>query len=218
MKNFITIAKALFKPVAVIKYLFFPFMIANAQSSADLSSIIANEKVVAQVQTQTSNWVATNNGLYQINRINGKYVHLTTQNSAFPSNHITGICATSNEYVYVATVKGIVRFDGAGFVVISTENANLPVNCFTSIACDERGRVFAGTSQHGLVMIQGLTCTTFNTTNSAFTSNQIRKVYCDENGIIIAEQGNGNQIAIGLKTTALIVNPQTNNDVIANRN
>lgn len=218
MKNFISTVKALFKPVAIIKYLFFPFMIANAQGSTDLKSIIGNERVVAQLQTQTSTWVATNNGLYQISRISGKFVHLTTSNSAMPSNHITGMCATSNEHVYVVTDNGIVRFDGVGFVVLNTENTNLPANSFTSVTCDERGRVFVGTTNHGLVMIDGMVCKTFNTTNSAFTSNTVTNVYCDENGIIIAEQGNGNQIAIGLKTTALIVNPQNNNDVTANTN
>lgn len=218
MKNFISTVKALFKPVAIIKYLFFPFMVANAQGSSDLKSIIGNEQVVAQLQTQTSNWVATNNGIYQISRMNGKFVHLTTQNSALPSSHINAMCADSNENVYVATDNGIVHFDGIGFVVLNTENTNLPVNSFTSITCDERGRVFAGTTNHGMVMIDGMVCKTFNTTNSAFTSNTVTRVYCDENGIIIAEQCNGNLIAIGLNATTLIVSTQYNNDVIANRN
>lgn len=218
MKNLITIAKKLFKPVAVIKYLFFPFMIAGAQGTNELSALLAKEKIVAQVQTQTSVWIGTNNGLYQVNRINCKFVHLTTGNSVLPSNQIKGICATSNENVYVATDRGIFRFDGSAYLLISTENANLPTNQFTSIACDERDRVFVGTKNHGLVMIQNYKCKAFTTANSALTSNTITKVYCDENGIIIAEEGNGNMIAIGLKEAAHIVNPQIKSDEIANRN
>lgn len=218
MKNLITIAKAFFKPVAVIKYLFFPFMIAGAQGTNELSALLAKEKVVAQVQTQTSVWVGTNNGLYQVNRINGKFVHLTTDNSVLPSNHIKGICATSNENVYVATDKGLFRFDGSAYLLVSTENANLPTNEFTSIACDERDRVFVGTKHHGLVMIQNYKCKTFDKNNSALTSNTITKVYCDENGIIIAEEGNGNMIAIGLNVVAPIVNTQNKIDEIADGN
>lgn len=218
MKNLITIAKKILKPVAIIKYLFFPFMIAGAQGTTDLTAMIGKEKVVAQVQTQTSVWVATNSGLYRVNRINGKFVHLTTDNSVLPSNHIKGICATSNENVYVATDKGLFRFDGSAYLLISTENANLPTNDFTSITCDERDRVFVGTKNHGLVMIQNYKCKTFDKSNSALTSNAINKVYCDENGIIIAEEGNGNMIAIGVKAVAQIINPQIKNNEIANGN
>ena len=126
MKNLITLAKKLFKPVAVVKYLFFPFIMAQSQGTVDLSKIVKNETIIAQAETQNTIWIGTNNGLYQINKANGKFAHLTTTNSILPSNNITGICVTKNDNVYAATDNGIFRFDGFSYLLISTENANLP--------------------------------------------------------------------------------------------
>ena len=49
MKNTI---KKLFKPVAVIKYLFFPFIMAQSQGTVDFSKIIRNEKISVQTENQ----------------------------------------------------------------------------------------------------------------------------------------------------------------------
>ncbi len=218
MKTLITIAKKAFKPVAVIKYLFFPFMMAQSQGTVDFSKIVKSETIVAQVETQTSVWIGTNNGLYQINKSNGKFVHLTTNNSVLPSNHITGICVTKDENIYASTDNGIFRFDGFSYLLISTENANLPTDNFTSITCDENDRIFIGTKSHGIVLMKNYKCQTFNQSNSVLTSNSVKKVYRDENGIIISELGNGNFVAMGSSNMILInTNEPYDLNVIAKR-
>ena len=206
MKNLITLAKTLFKPLAVVKYLCFPFMMAQAQGAVDFKAITGGEKVTAQVEVENTVWMATTNGIYQVNKTNGKTTHLTTQNSVLPSNNVTGICATPNGNVYAATASGIFRFDGTAFMVISTENAKLPTNNFTAIACDENGRLFMGTQNSGLVMIEGYRTQVFNKNNSDLTSNSIKTVYQDENGLIIAELSNGYFVAMGSSTMVLIPN------------
>jgi ligand-binding sensor domain-containing protein len=218
MKNLITLAKKLFKPLAVVKYLCFPFLMAQSQGTVDFKTVTGGEIVTAQVEVENTIWMATNNGIYQVNKTNGKTTHLTTQNSVLPSNHITGICTTPNGNVYAATDNGIFRFDGSAFLVISTENAKLPTNKFTAIASDERGRLFVGTSGQGLVMLEGYRCKVFNSNNSAFTSNTINHVYCNDNGLIIAEQANGNIMVIGLNNMAQINQPQIDLDAVAKRN
>lgn len=218
MKNLITILKKAFKPVAVIKYLFFPFMMAQSQGAVDFSKIVKNETIVSQVETQTSVWVGTNNGLYQINKSNGKFVHLTTANSVLPSNHIKGICVTRDENVYAATDNGIFRFDGSAYLVISTENANLPTDNFTSITCDETDRIFIGTKNAGIVMMKNYKCQNFNKDNSVLTSNGVKNIYRDENGIIISELTNGNFVAMGSSNMLLInTNQSYDLNVIAKR-
>ncbi len=219
MKTLITLAKKAFKPVAVLKYLFFPFMVAQSQSTVDFSKIIRNETIVAQVETQNSVWIGTDNGLYEISKKNGKFVHLTTNNSVLPSNHIKGICVTRDENVYAATDNGIFRFDGSAYLLISTENANLPTDNFTSIATDENDRIFIGTKNHGIVLMKNYRCQTFNKNNSVLTSNSVKKVYRDENGIIISELANGNFVAMGSSNMLLInTNEPYDLDVIAKRN
>lgn len=219
MKNIITLAKKLFRPVAVIKYLCFPFMMAQAQGTVDFSKIVSNETIVSVAETQSSVWVGTDNGIYQIIKKNGKFVHLTTGNSVLPSNHIKGICVTKDENVYAATDNGIFRYDGFAYLIISTENANLPTNNFTSIACDENDLIFIGTKNNGLVMMKNYKCEIFDKNNSVLTSNNVSKVYRDENGIMISQLINGDYIAMGSSSVLLISRQQPiDNNAIARRN
>lgn len=193
-------------------------MMAQSQGTVDFSKIVNNQTIVAQVETQTSVWIGTNNGLCQINKANGKFVHLTTNNSVLPSNHITGICVTKDENVYASTDNGIFRFDGSAYLLISTENANLPTDNFTSITCDENDRIFIGTKSHGIVLMKNYKCQTFNKNNSVLTSNEVKKIYRDENGIIISELGNGNFVAMGSSNMILInTNEPYDLNVIAKR-
>lgn len=213
------IIRTFFKPVAILKYLFFPFMVAQSQDTSDLSKLLNNETVVAQAETQNAVWVGTDNGIYRINKTNGRVAHITTANSILPSNRIKGICVTKDENVYAATDKGIFRFDGYAYLLISTENANLPTNEFTSIACDEKGRIFLGTKSEGIVMMNNYRCQTFNMKNSDLTSNGVVNVYCDENGVIIGKLNNGNYVAMGFNVMLLInTDSSYNSNTIATRN
>lgn len=219
MKNLTTIVKALLKPVALVKYVCFPFLMAQSQPVIDFSKIVQPSAVITKAETSESVWLGTDNGLYQINKKNGKFAHLTSENSVLPSNNIKGICVTADENVYAATDNGIFRFDGVSYLAISTENANLPTNHFTSIACDENGRIFLGTANHGIVMMKNYKCQIFNTQNSVLTTNSIRTIYCNENGIIISELANGYFTAMGNTTMVLMKGNQNDfSDALAKRN
>lgn len=213
MKNLITLAKTLLKPLAVVKYLCFPFMMAQAQGITDLTTLTAETAITGRAETENTTWVATTHGIYKVNKTTGKTVHITTENSVLPSNLITGICSTPNGEVYASTNNGIFRFDGSAFLVISTENAKLPTNSFTAIASDEHGRIFAGTENNGLIMLENYRCQVFNKTNSDLTSNGVINVYRDDNGLIIAELANGRYVAMG--NTTLVLIPQQTPDLNA---
>jgi ligand-binding sensor domain-containing protein len=216
MKNLITLAKKAFKPVAVLKYLFFPFMMAQSQGVTDLAHWQTTANAVAQ--TGTAVWVGTNNGIIKVSKKTGKIVRITTDNSSLPSNRVTGICVTPDENVYASTDKGIFRFDGVSHMLISTENANLPTDNFTSIASDERGRIFLGTKDKGIVMMENYRCEVFNKGNSELTSNSVTKVYRDENGLIIGQLDNGNLVAMGSTHMILIYDRKSEMNAIANGN
>ncbi len=218
MKNLITLVKKLFKPVAMVKYLFFPFMMAQSQGAVDFTSITHGETIVAQAESAETVWLGTNNGIYAVNKANGKFIHLTTANSVLPSNHVAGVCVCPDGNFYAATDRGIFRFDGSAYLTITTENAKLPTNEFTSIACDEKGRIFAGTQNSGLVMIKNYRCQIFNRYNSDLTTNTVTNVYLDENGLIIAKLGNGNYAAMGNSTLVLINAAKPDMDATAKGN
>lgn len=216
MQTITTLAKKLFKPVAVLKYLFFPFMIAQSQSAIDVSKILKSETVIAQAETQAEIWVATNNGLFQISKANSKFVRLTTANSVLPSNHVTGLCVTTNENVYASTNNGIFHFDGTAYLTISIENANLPTNNFTSVTCDETDRIFLGTESNGVVMMKNFDTKNFNKNNSVLTTNTVNNLYRDENGVIISVLADGNFVAFG--TNSMVLIPQVEStDVVAKK-
>ncbi len=209
--------KTLFKPVAAIKYLFFPFMMANA-GGTDFTAIIgANQTITAKVETAKETWLGTSNGLWHISA-NGKHVcHLTTSNSVIPSNQVTGICTTPDGHVYASTNCGIIHFDGYTYNVISTENAKLPTNNITGIACDNSGYVWLATKANGLVMLKGFKTWCVTTANSLLTSNNISKIENDQWGNVIVSLDNNMMIAISDDGMTAIQQPVLP-DVIATKN
>lgn len=213
MRNVITLIQKVKSALLIICF-YALCLTASAGVPADVSNVTGNGKVTAQAETNYHLWVGTDNGLFQINKSNGKFIQLTTANSVMPSNHVKGICVAGDN-VFVATDKGLFRFDGVSYLQLTTENSYLPTNQLTSIASDERGRVFIGTQNHGLVMMENYTCETFNKNNSELTTNTVSRVYMDENGLIIACLVNGDYAAMGSSTMILIRAQQPATDVTA---
>lgn len=213
MRNVITLIQKVKSALLIICF-YALCLTASAGVPADVSNVTGNGKVTAQAETNYHLWVGTDNGLFQINKSNGKYIQLTTANSVMPSNHVKGICVAGDN-VFVATDKGLFRFDGISYLQLTTENSYLPTNQLTSIASDERGRVFIGTQNNGLVMMENYTCETFNKNNSELTTNTVSRVYMDENGLIIACLVNGDYAAMGSSTMILIRAQQPATDVTA---
>ena len=213
MKN-LSSNTAKLKSVLLIICFYALVLSATAATSADLTTIIGNEKITAQAETNYHIWVGTDNGLFQINKSNGKFIQLTTANSVMPSNHVKGICVAGDN-VFAATDKGLFRFDGVSYLQLTIDNSYLPTNQLTAIASDERGRLFIGTQNHGLVMMENYRCETFNKSNSELTTNTVARVYMDENGLIIACLGNGDYTAMGSSTMILIHAQQPAADAIA---
>ncbi|MFM2307486.1 MAG: hypothetical protein RLZZ367_2155 [Bacteroidota bacterium] len=213
MKNLSSIA-AKVKSALLIICFYALCLTATAATKADIATIVGAGKITAQAETQYHIWVGTDNGLFQINKSNGKFIQLTTANSVIPSNQINGICVVGDN-VFAATDNGLFRFDGVSYLQLTTENSYLPANQLTSIASDERGRIFIGTQNNGLVMMENYKCETFNKTNSELTTNTVARVYMDENGLIIASLANGDYAAMGSSTMILIHAQQPATDITA---
>ncbi len=146
------------KYIAIFKYLFFPFLMAKGGDVDFTKLTCSHDSVITSVQMGNISWVGTHEGLWLINQKNGKVQHYTTQNSILPSNHITGICVTPNENIYVSTDKGIFRFDGFAFLLINTDNSQLPTNDITSIACDVDGNLHLGIKNGEVIMAHNYRC------------------------------------------------------------
>lgn len=217
MKLLITLFRKLVKPVAIVKYLFFPFMIANA-ASTDITTIIGADQIItAQAQTEEGSWVGTNNGLWHIST-NGKHVcHITTANSVLPSNHITGVCITAQGDVYASTDKGLLHFDGYTYTSITTENAKLPTNNISGIVCDKSGYLWLSTNTSGLVLMKGFKAWQFNSQNSILTSNHVTNMVNDTNGDVLVTLDNNTVVSITFEGMQIVEQPILP-DVIATKN
>ncbi|MFC3550988.1 ATP-binding protein [Lysobacter cavernae] len=69
-----------------------------------------------------------------------------------PSNRINGITEDHNGYLWIATSDGLARYDGIGFRIWRAEDG-LRDNFVWAVHVDARNRVWAGTSQAGLAML-----------------------------------------------------------------
>ncbi|UNK50759.1 ATP-binding protein [Lysobacter sp. S4-A87] len=69
-----------------------------------------------------------------------------------PSNRINGITEDHNGYLWIATSDGLARYDGIGFRIWRAEHG-LRDNFVWAVHVDARNRVWIGTSQAGLAML-----------------------------------------------------------------
>lgn len=209
MKTILSIIKKIFKPVAVLKYLFFPYMVSHGAELNFAKILNINEPITATAYTEKSCWVGTNHGLYCINNKTGKVIHLTASNSVLPSDSIKAICVTMKENVFAATDKGVFRFDGYTYLAITNENANLPSSGITSIINDENDNLWIGTQNCGLILMRGYRTQYFNAQNSILDCNNVNKVSKNANGEIFAVLENGSVVWVADNNLHLMYNQCT---------
>ncbi|MBX7219406.1 MAG: hypothetical protein K1Y36_05635 [Blastocatellia bacterium] len=75
--------------------------------------------------------------------------------TGLPQNHISSILQTRDGFIWLATLDGLVRFDGVRFQVFDRNNQkNFISNRFSALFEDDRGTLWAGTEEGGLVRYQ----------------------------------------------------------------
>lgn len=184
------------KPVAIIKYLFFPFMMANAAPVEVTCFVGAGETITAQTETPTTIWVGTSNGLYRINKNNHAVTHLTAANSVLPANHIIALCTTPSGDVFAATGKGLFHFDGYSYLALTSENCKLPAFGITALGCDAAGYLWVGTSTKGLLMMHGFKTWAFTPANSVVTDNKVVAITTDARKNMLVQFGDNSVVLI----------------------
>jgi signal transduction histidine kinase/ligand-binding sensor domain-containing protein len=79
-----------------------------------------------------------------------------TADNGLPQNSVFGIVQTRDGYLWVATVDGLARFDGARFTIFNKSNSpGIINNRFISLFEDGRGALWAGTEESGIVRFSG---------------------------------------------------------------
>jgi ligand-binding sensor domain-containing protein len=138
-----------------------------------ITSIAADENFI---------WIGTNNGFLRIDKSSNKRGYYCVKNSVLPSDFITSICCRKNGDTWIATPKGILRYDRYAFLTITTENSELPENNITSITEDVNENLWVGTREKGLVKICGNKFMVYTAQNSNLLCDSIYSLGADGNG------------------------------------
>ena len=90
--------------------------------------------------------------LAEDNRFAPKMQRYFTQDG-LPSNHIAALAQDHQGYIWVATERGAVRFDGAAFSAINPA-AGVPDAGIETLFVDQRDRLWLGVTDHGMCTLQ----------------------------------------------------------------
>jgi len=114
------------------------------------------------------------------------HVDSWTTDNGLPQNVIQGICQTPEGYLWLATMDGLVRFDGVRFVVFNRGNTpGILGNRYNSLYCTRTGEFWAGTESSGVTRYRQGKFTTY-TTQQGLPSNVVLGVTGDDTGRIWA--------------------------------
>ena len=116
----------------------------------------------------------------------------TTENG-LPHNSIQAMRQTRDGYLWLATMDGLVRFDGVKFRVFNKVNtAAINDNRFAVFALyeDSRGVLWAGTISGGVVRYENGEFTSF-TTKDGLQDNHVYRIDEDDAGAVWIYTGNG---------------------------
>jgi ligand-binding sensor domain-containing protein/signal transduction histidine kinase len=108
-----------------------------------------------------------------------------TTESGLPHNTIKTILQTRDGYLWLASLDGLVRYDGMRFTVFNTGNSpGLKSNRLTSLFEDQSGLLWIGTEDSGLVTYRDGLFTPF-TTDQGLPNNFVRRIWADAEGNIV---------------------------------
>ena len=128
--------------------------ISSAQSRVTASTADSIRVQTAICANDTYIWIGSNMGLIRHNIRTGKEWLLTKENSKLPSNMITCMVCLSDGQTYIGTTNGILIWDNYAFLVINTENSELPENYIQEMFLDQLENIWIRTKD--CRMLQGI--------------------------------------------------------------
>ncbi len=137
-------------------------------------------------------------------------------NSILPEKVMSVQCDAQGNIWFATRHNGLIKFDGTDWEEYSEENFNFPTSVLNTLHIDTKGSIWAGSYEHGLIMMDSSGKTTeYNTLNSSISSDVIYGISSDQdNNIWIAtEQGvskfNGSEWTVYNTTNSVIQSNQT---------
>jgi hypothetical protein len=105
-----------------------------------------------------------------------EWIVYNTTNSILPDNQVHAIAIDNNDVQWIATASGLVRFDGAQWMLYTAGTGSLPSSFITALATNN-GTVWVGTDK-GLAKYDGTAWTVYDST--AIQGNLVvSRIFCD---------------------------------------
>jgi len=102
----------------------------------------------------------------------------------FEQNSVYTVCQTRDGYIWLGTLRGLVRFDGIRFTVFNKDNTRqLKDNAITTLLQDQKGRLWIGTSAGGLSCLAEGEFKTYPT-NQSTALQEISTILEDPSGVL----------------------------------
>ncbi|MEJ7701598.1 MAG: two-component regulator propeller domain-containing protein [Pyrinomonadaceae bacterium] len=119
-----------------------------------------------------------------------RFDHWTTDNG-LPQNSVRRIVQTSDGYLWLTTLDGLVRFDGVRFTVFNKSNSkNLPGNRFVDLFAEADDTLWINIEEQGLVRYRNGKFSTF-TMADGLPSNIVGQVFLKPDGNLYVPTLNG---------------------------
>ena len=125
-----------------------------------------------------------------------------TQDAGLPQNTVGALVQTRDGYLWIGTEEGLVRFDGARFVVIDRQNAPALRSPFISaLAEGPDGPLWIGTYGGGIARMRNGQVESFHA--DLLGSDRIRTFHFARSGMVtVATAGGGLTSSIRLRASA----------------
>jgi ligand-binding sensor domain-containing protein len=119
-----------------------------------------------------------------------RYVHdVWTTEDGLPQNSINDILQTRDGYLWLATHGGLVRFDGARFVVFDRSIEGIRSQRIKALCEDSKGTLWAGTEEGMLIRYRDGKFTTYTPEDRLYSEEAFRIEEDDEGNLWITGRG-----------------------------
>ncbi|HEV7993848.1 MAG TPA: two-component regulator propeller domain-containing protein [Gemmatimonadaceae bacterium] len=167
----------------------------------DVTSLSANSVVGFAQDSSGAVWVATDGGgLNRFDLATGKFMQVTTKNSALNQDAVLGIAAEPSGVLWVGMWGGgVTRYDprSNSFTSFTTRNSNIPGDDIFAMHLDRKGRLWAGSWNRGLLL--------FDRDTKSFTTFPITKPPVVAQEIWAIEELRDGRLALCTREQGLII-------------
>ncbi|MBN2669157.1 MAG: T9SS type A sorting domain-containing protein [Bacteroidales bacterium] len=117
----------------------FVFHLTNAQQH--FTNYASKNTITSLADKGSQMWIGTSGGLYVRSKSTGAILLTYTVDNGLPSSYVNDVVVDPFDNVWVATRKGLAKFNGSTWTIYNTSNG-LPNNLIDGITVDQSGNIW----------------------------------------------------------------------------